>query len=377
MNVIVFTGPTLAPQEVRQVIDAECLPPVSQGDVYRAALRRPPAIGIIDGYFDRVPSVWHKEILWAMSQGIHVFGSASMGALRAAELAPFGMVGVGAVFEAYRDGVLEDDDEVAVAHGPSAKTFRFCTDAMVNIRATLAKAVAEGVIEAETRDSLVRIAKGLFYPERTWARVLERASAERVSAAEIDTLRQWLPSGAVNRKREDALAMLRAMGEFLSTDPGPKRVSVAFEETLYWEEAVHASREVAFEAEGSADRLVLDELRRDPEALLQAEAAALGWWLASEDARREGVVPEAVGLLERSREFCERHGLADSAAVADWLARNRCSREDLDYLLSERALALSTQQRAPDALATFLLDYLRWTGAYAGLLDRARSINRP
>lgn len=377
MNVVVFTGPTLAPQEVRSVIGAECLPPVSQGDVYRAALRHPRAIGIIDGYFERVPSVWHKEILWAMSQGIHVFGSASMGALRAAELAPFGMVGVGAVFEAYRDGVLEDDDEVAVAHGPSVETFRYCSDAMVNIRATLVKAVAECVLEARTRDSLLRIAKELFYPERTWARVLERASPEQVPASEIATLRQWLPGGAVNQKREDALAMLRAMGEFLSTDPGPRRVSFVFEETLYWEEAVRASQEVTCEAEGSADRLVLDELRRDPEALSQAEAAALGWWLAAEEARHEGAFPEAVELLERSREFCERRGLADSAAVAAWLAGNWCTGEDLDRLLTERTLVLRAQRRAPDALASCLLDYLRWTGAYAGLLDRARSINRP
>ena len=73
MNVVIFTGPTLSQQEVSHVIEATCLPPVAQGDVYRAALRRPFAIGIIDGYFECVPSVWHKEILWAMSQGIHVF----------------------------------------------------------------------------------------------------------------------------------------------------------------------------------------------------------------------------------------------------------------------------------------------------------------
>ena len=47
-------------------------PPVGQGDVYRAATRyRPRAIGIVDGYFHQVPSVWHKEILWAMAEGIH------------------------------------------------------------------------------------------------------------------------------------------------------------------------------------------------------------------------------------------------------------------------------------------------------------------
>src|SRR4051794_12155361 len=117
MTVFVFTGPTLSPEAARAELDAAYLPPVSQGDVYRVALQRPWAIGIIDGYFERVPAVWHKEILWAMSRGIHVFGSASMGALRAAELAPFGMVGIGEIFEAYQSGTLEDDDEVAVAHG--------------------------------------------------------------------------------------------------------------------------------------------------------------------------------------------------------------------------------------------------------------------
>ena len=61
-------------------------PPARQGDVYRAALARPAIIGIIDGYFETMPTVWHKEILWAMAKGIHVYGAASIGALRAAEL---------------------------------------------------------------------------------------------------------------------------------------------------------------------------------------------------------------------------------------------------------------------------------------------------
>src|SRR6185295_18286818 len=112
------------------------LPPVSQGDVYRLARLGPRAIGIIDGYFDRVPAVWHKEILWALARGIHVFGSASMGALRAAELAAFGMLGVGEIFEAFRDGVLDDDAEVAVAHGQAESGYRATSEAMVNVRAT-------------------------------------------------------------------------------------------------------------------------------------------------------------------------------------------------------------------------------------------------
>ena len=104
-------------------------------------LRAPAVIGIIDGYFEHVPSVAHKEVLWAMSRGIHVFGAASLGALRAAELLPFGMEGVGEIHAAYARGDLTDDDEVAVAHGLAAEGYRPVSEAMVNIRETLRRVV--------------------------------------------------------------------------------------------------------------------------------------------------------------------------------------------------------------------------------------------
>ena len=84
---------------------------------------QPAAIAIIDGYFDSVPAVSHKEILVALSMGVPVYGAASMGALRVAELHHFGMIGVGRIFERYREGSLEDDDEVAVVHGSADAGF--------------------------------------------------------------------------------------------------------------------------------------------------------------------------------------------------------------------------------------------------------------
>ena len=211
MTVYIFTGPTLSLDEARAELNAIYLPPVSQGDVYRVGLFRPRAIGIIDGYFDRVPSVWHKEILWAMAQGIHVYGSASMGALRAAELAPFGMEGVGKIFEAYRDGVIEDDDEVAVIHGPAETGYRALSVAMVDIRRTLARAEAEGVVSPATRATLEQLAKRLFYPERSYMWILKQAAHQESPAAELQALSDWLPHGQVEQKRQDALAMLRRM----------------------------------------------------------------------------------------------------------------------------------------------------------------------
>ena len=98
-----------------------------------------------------MPAVWHKEILPALDEGIAVFGAASMGALRAAELDAFGMIGVGDIYAGYRDGVLEDDDDVAIAHATAEEGFRELSDAMVNIRATARAAERAAVIGATTR----------------------------------------------------------------------------------------------------------------------------------------------------------------------------------------------------------------------------------
>src|SRR5256885_1265864 len=205
MSAVIFTGPTLSAVDARTVLDADYRPPAAKGDVYRAARCRPQLIGIIDGYFERVPAVWHKEILWAMSHGIHVFGAASMGALRAAELAAFGMEGVGWIFESYRDGLIEDDDEVAVAHGPASTGCKPVSEALVNMRRTFAAAVYDGVIAPETAARLLTLARALFYPERSYPAVLARAEEDGLPRSQLAALRGWLPQGRGNQKRGDAL----------------------------------------------------------------------------------------------------------------------------------------------------------------------------
>jgi len=235
MPVYVFVGPTIPATAVRGELDAICCPPAAGGDIYRAARDHPKAIGLIDGYFERMPSVWHKEVLWAMAEGVHVFGAASIGAIRAAELAPFGMEGVGAVFEAYRDGRLEDDDEVAVAHGDAEDNYQALSEPMVNIRATLATAQELAVVGGATRAVLEQVAKSLFYPERHYPTILERAAALGAAGTEIDALRTWLPDGRVDQMRTDAVAMLRCMRERLRAGLTRKEVCYRLEQTEYWD----------------------------------------------------------------------------------------------------------------------------------------------
>jgi hypothetical protein len=373
MSVVIFAGPSISAGEVQGILTAECLPPAAQGDVYRAALSRPLAIGLIDGYFERVPAVWHKEILWALSQGIHVFGSASMGALRAAELAPFGMIGVGAIFEAYRDGILEDDDEVAVAHGPADTGYRAGSDAMVNIRATLALAVSTGVVDDTTASTLERLGKGLFYAERSYARILELARQEGAAPAILDDFGRWLRSGAVNQKRDDAAAMLHEMRACLSSGRPATPVGFVFEETLWWQQLKASAAETGLAPD---DRLVLETLAGDRVAWDRAVAGALGWQLARQDAERDGRSSDAVMLVEQASALCRRHGLPDAAAVERWLEEHRYTRRELEHLIETSAVAAWSLQRAGDTLTPVLLQYLRWTGDYGRLVGAGGDADR-
>ena len=230
---VIFAGPSLPPSTRPSDPALEWYPPVRQGDVYHAALTRPAIIGITDGYFEVTPTVWHKEILWAMAQGIHVYGSASIGALRAAELHFFGMKGVGRIFEAYCHGILSDDDEVAVLHGPEELDYPAVTEAMVNIRATLDKAVAEGVLDCWLVARLTEIGKILFYKERNWDAILGLATGRGLPPTPLDQLALWLQSGRVDQKQIDALEMIAMIREHLAAGVTPLRVSYEFHETGY------------------------------------------------------------------------------------------------------------------------------------------------
>ena len=48
---------------------------------------------LADGLHKSTPAPWHKEILMALEMNIEVYGVASLGALRAAELDVYGMKG--------------------------------------------------------------------------------------------------------------------------------------------------------------------------------------------------------------------------------------------------------------------------------------------
>jgi hypothetical protein len=200
MTTVVYVGPTLPPAEVARLLPgATVRPPVAVGDVLALLRRRGVArIAIIDGYFERMAAVWHKELLLALERGITVYGAASMGALRAAELARFGMIGTGAIYRAFARGELVADDEVAVAHLPAEQGYRAVSEALVNIRFALARAPVAAA-------RYVELARARFYRERTWARLVADARAAGVPTHKLEA---WLRTPPPDQKATDARGLL-------------------------------------------------------------------------------------------------------------------------------------------------------------------------
>ena len=221
---VVFAGPSLGEAHARAALPgAVILPPARCGDVLSVLRLRPAAIVLIDGLYDTTPAPWHKELLWALEARVPVVGAASMGALRAAELDRFGMIGVGSIYESYRDGIWQADDEVAVlqARGPDGD--RAVTDALADIRQVVADLARAGLLTGAEADRVVAVARAVHFSERTLTGALRSAG---LAPATLARILGWPPRpGHLPQKRADAYAALRLAAGGLAPPRPAERVA--------------------------------------------------------------------------------------------------------------------------------------------------------
>ncbi|WP_331376254.1 TfuA-like protein [Sinorhizobium chiapasense] len=228
---IVFVGPTVPDARALAGAAFAVHPPAMQGDILRVVRAGATIIGLVDGNFEHVAPVWHKEILFALSQGVQVFGAASMGALRAAECAPFGMVGIGDIYRQYAAGELADDSDVALLHAPAELGYAPLTVPLVNVRATLARLRQGGSITIADAMRIEAAAGQIFYKRRTWAAIV--ADAELQADADRAALAARLHQEMVDQKRIDALALFDAVSAQPEERRG-ERPGRAFNSTSMW-----------------------------------------------------------------------------------------------------------------------------------------------
>lgn len=182
--IYVFTGPTVPRDDaLLSAPGIRVRPPVRHGDLF--GLGRGDTAVLVDGVYHQAAALRHKEILAALASGVRVIGAASIGALRAAELEPFGVEGVGQVFDAVRSGLLTSDAEVAVGQDPNDATA--VTWPLVNVREVLHAGMAAEVLTAADAQRLLVALGRVYYAQRSSAAM--RAVCRREGAARFA---QWL-----------------------------------------------------------------------------------------------------------------------------------------------------------------------------------------
>ena len=193
---VLFAGPSLYGADA-DLTGIELRPPARQGDLYLAVREGATAIGLVDGVFGSVASVWHKEILFALSEGVAVLGAASLGALRAAECKSYGMRAIGVIATEYVAGTRRDDGDVCLVHAPAELDFMPLSEPLVDVEATLAAMVAAGAATNAEAAMLLAAAQRLYFGDRDVDRLCAEADhpmlaaryrRHRVGAKSLDAL---------------------------------------------------------------------------------------------------------------------------------------------------------------------------------------------
>ncbi|MET8413181.1 TfuA-like protein [Streptomyces sp. NPDC005195] len=179
-----YVGPTLPPEEALLHNPAlRVLPPVGHGDLFDPEIAAGDTVVIIDGVYHHAAALRHKEIMAIMHRGVRVIGASSIGALRARELYPYGMCGVGTIYHAYLTGQITADDEVAVGQDPD--TGRALTWPLVTCRYVISLAREQRVITSREASGLMEALRGIYYPQRT-AAVVRAVCRRHGTSAFID-----------------------------------------------------------------------------------------------------------------------------------------------------------------------------------------------
>jgi TfuA protein len=208
---IVYLGPTLNREEASRILDADYRDPAKKGDFLRLSRTSDEKkyVGFIDGVFlhDYPPSpieVYHL----ATRKNIELIGASSLGALRAVELEKFGMKGIGKIFQLFKNGILDADDEVAVTFVRDKNILQ--SEALIDIRFNLFLAYKKGIITNQTKKRFVKIAKNIYFPYRNYDDIIRLTQEQFPSIHdELENFGDYILKNRDSLKARDARKLLK------------------------------------------------------------------------------------------------------------------------------------------------------------------------
>lgn len=209
MTVHVFIGPSGRGIDFTSYKTCVFHEPIRHGDLLRLDLAPGDVVGIVDGVFFDQPAIRHREILDALERQLIVVGGSSMGALRAADLAQFGMIGVGQVFSWIREGVITADHEVTIIHGSKERGFVPITVALVSVRFALAEVVRRMLLPESTCRTVIELFGRIYFADRTLAALAKICKTAGISDSVVSFVADVIV-GPNDIKVQDARAVVAA-----------------------------------------------------------------------------------------------------------------------------------------------------------------------
>jgi len=205
---VIFLGPSLSREKARKILDADYRLPAKKGDLLQLILKEVNIVGLVDGYFlqDYPPTPIEVYNL-VRKRNMKVFGSSSLGALRAVELGKYGMIGIGKIFRLFRDGILESDDEVAVTFTDYTN---YKSEALIDIRYNLFLAQKYNIIDNSTGRSILKVSKQTYFPYRTYEDILDKCKSKYPEInSKIESFRDYILNNRKSLKERDAVRLLK------------------------------------------------------------------------------------------------------------------------------------------------------------------------
>ncbi|MGN6708032.1 MAG: TfuA-like protein [Candidatus Nitrosocosmicus sp.] len=207
---VIFLGPTLSIEKAQEILDADYRLPAKKGDLLRLIPSPVKFVGLIDGYFlqDYPPTPIEVYNL-LRKKNVKVFGSSSLGALRAVELKKFGMIGIGKIFNLYLNGIIDSDDEVAVTFTGYTG---YKSEALIDIRYNLFLAYKNKLIDKGTKNIILKIAKRTYFPYRTYTDILNKSKQVLPQKKkQLEDLEEFVSKKRISLKERDAIELLNCI----------------------------------------------------------------------------------------------------------------------------------------------------------------------
>ena len=337
MKIIVFCGPTIAVDEASRILPADFRPPVKHGDLISCVYSdRPDVIVVIDGAAMDNLAVWHNEINDALNQGVTVYGCSAMGAIRAVEMKPWGMRGVGEVYKLIADGTIEADDEVLCDYSVTDEgMYRKKTMTVVNLRYILAEAVVASILNQSTADEFLKTAQAMFYQDRTISNMITSCLEKGIlTHEESQVLYGFISHCPTDIQKLDAMACLETVRELRLEDL--EKTEKNYEYDLFFEALYERDRGTKHDNGYHPFYKIANDYAVYASDIESVNDAALNRKICALIADHFNMDVADDEIAAEKKLFVQKNRLKDQDHYHAWLKNNDLTEQELNALLAER-----------------------------------------